>query len=300
MQLTITNTNYSNNSLDQYYTKNPIAAKCTNQMLNVLANVININDYLFFEPSAGYGCFYDEIKKRNHPILAFDIQPKHKEVKRLDFLDNNTLDKVLQKNIKDKNTIIIGNPPFGKKSKLAIQFFNQASLFSNIICFILPNQFKKWTVHKQLNSEYKLVHENDLPFNSFYTEDKGNYHVGSVFQIWTKLKTKYKDKRINSKPPTNHKDFIMYQYNNTKESLKVFNNDFDFAIFSQGYGDYKTFITKKKDFDFKKQYILFKGKNKKVVDNLKKLNFEKLSKENTTVPGFRKNNIVAEYIKKYG
>lgn len=286
------------NSLDQYYTKEHIAEKCTNQIIKILNKIINVNDYLFFEPSGGYGCFYNQIKKKKYSITAFDIEPKHPRIEKLNFLDSNALNKVLKK-IKNKNIITIGNPPFGKKSKLAIEFFNQSTLFAESIGFIVPNQFKKWTVHKQLNEKYHLIDEIGLPKNCFYTDNKENYNVNSVFQVWTKLQTKYPNKRIVAKPEITHKDFIMYQYNNTKESLKVFDNDFDFAIFSQGYGDYKKIITDKKDFNFKKQYILFKTKNKQILKRLKKIDFEKLSKQNTTIPGFRKNNVVTEYVKKY-
>lgn len=291
--------NAVDNSLDQYYTKNNIAEMCIDEMISVLKEIVNINNYLFLEPSAGYGCFYEGIRKKNKRIIAFDICPKHDKVKALDFLNYNKLTNAIR-NLKSKKIIVIGNPPFGKKSKIAINFFNQASIFSNIICFILPNQFKKYTVHKQLNKDYELIYEMSLPRNSFYTEKKLDYHVSCVFQIWTKLKTKYKCKRIKNKPDITHKDFIMYQYNNTKEALKAFNNDFDFAVFSQGYGNYNTIITEKKDFNFKKQYILFKCENSKVVKKLKNIDFEKLSRENTTIPGFRKNNIVTEYVKKYG
>ena len=300
MQLnTIDNTN--DNPLGQYYTKNNIAEMCINKAFNVLKKIIDINKYLFLEPSAGYGCFYEGIRKKNNQIIAFDICPKHQKIRKLDFLNHKEIIKLLRILQKLKKKIItIGNPPFGKKSKLAIAFLNQASLFSDIICFVLPNQFKKYTVHKQLNPNYHLIYEIDLPVNSFYTETQPNYHVSCVFQIWTKLKTKHQNKRITKKPAITHKDFFMYQYNSTQEALKVFDHDFDFAVFSQGYGDYNTLITEKKDFNFKKQYILFKCKNSQVVKNLKSLNFEKLSKGNTTVPGFRKNNVVAEYIKKYG
>ena len=299
MQLSMFKNSNNNNSLDQYYTKKYIANICVNKMKNILNNFIDIKEYLFFEPSAGYGCFYDSIKNHKLSIIGFDIEPKHKSIEKLNFLNNYSLSEVLNR-IENKNIIVIGNPPFGKKSKLAIDFFNQSSNFAKTICFIIPNQFKKWTVQNKLNSEYKLISEIKLPKNAFYTKNKNNYNVNCVFQIWTKLKTKYKNKRIITKPKTTHKDFIMYQYNNTKESLKVFNNKFDIAIFSQGYGDYKTFITNKEEFNYKKQYILFKCKNKNIIKNIKNIDFEKLSTENTTIPGFRKNNIIKEYTKLYG
>ena len=282
----------------QFYTKKEVAKSCTDFLFSSIESILPKDNVLFLEPSAGYGCFYDEINKRDKNIIGFDIEPKHKEVKKIDFLSFNFFNEI--EKFKNKNIIVIGNPPFGKKSKLAIDFINRSSLFSDIICFILPNQFKKYSTHSKLNKNLKLIKQFEIKKNSFYTEKEKDYDVNCVFQIWTNLKTNLKDLRIKDKPKIEHKDFKMFQYNNTKESLKIFENDFDFGIFSQGYGDYKNFITEKKNFNFKKQYLLFKAKNKKVLENLKKLDFEKLSKNNTTVPGFRKNDVVVEYIKMFG
>ncbi len=292
--------------LDQYYTKKNIAEICFAEIIKIINEAkqsIRLKDYIFFEPSAGYGVFCEMVKSKGYDIVGYDIAPKHEYVGELDFLNTKLVINeiaLLKKSLGNKKIITIGNPPFGKRSGLAIKFFNQASLFSNLICFIVPNQFKKWTVHKELNPIYKLIHEIDLPPRSFFTEEKKDYHVNSIFQIWTSLESDYPDKRIRFRPATSHSDFTMYQYNNTKDAIKVFKNDFDFAIFSQGYGDYKTFITNRNDFDLKKQYILFKCKSKKVIANLKKIDYEKLSRENTTTPGFRKNNVVTEYVRKYG
>ena len=44
------------------------------------------------------------------------------------------------------NLITIGNPPFGSRSKLAIDFFNKAATMSNVIAFIVPVSFMKWSV----------------------------------------------------------------------------------------------------------------------------------------------------------
>lgn len=282
----------------QFYTKREVASSCIDFLFKHIENILPKQNLLFLEPSAGYGCFYDELNERNKKIIGYDIEPKHKKIKKLDFLSFEVFNEI--KKFKNENILIIGNPPFGKKSKMAIDFFNKATLFSNTICFILPNQFKKYSTHSKLNKQFKLIKQIELKENSFYTELKKDYNVNCVFQIWTKVKTNFKDLRIKEKPAITHKDFEMYQYNNTREALKVFDNDFDFGVFSQGYGDYKKIITEKQNFNFKKQYLLFKTKNKKVLQNLKKLDFEKLSKSNTTIPGFRKNDVIIEYIKMFG
>lgn len=281
----------------QFYTKNEVAEFCVDEIFNSINNILPKKKILFLEPSAGYGCFYDELKKRNKDIVGFDIEPKHKQIKKLNFLSFDLFNEI--KKLNYKNIVVVGNPPFGKKSDLAIKFFNRASLFTNFICFIVPNQFKKYSTHSKLNKNFKLIKELKLKKNSFYTEMNKNYDVNCVFQIWTSLNTHFKDLRIRQKPKIRHKDFEMFQYNNTKEALKVFDNDFDFGVFSQGYGDYKKIYINKEEMSKKRQWLLFKAKNKKVLENLKSLDFEKLSKDNTTIPGFRKNDVVREYVRKF-
>ena len=272
----------------QFYTKQEVAKKCVDLVFN--EKIIN-NNCLFLEPSAGYGCFYEEVNRRGKKIVGFDIEPKNKNIKKIDFLKEFNF-----RNFNNRKVVVIGNPPFGKKSKMAIEFFNRSGLFAETICFILPNQFKKYSTHSKLDKNFKLIKSVNLEKNSFYTEEKPDYNVNCVFQIWTKLETPHKNLRILDKPKITHKDFEMYQYNSTEEALKIFENDFDFGIFSQGYGDYKKIIHDRKDFDKKKQYILFKAKNKKTLQRLKNLDFEKLSRNNTTIHGFRKHDVVSHYI----
>ena len=84
--------------------------------------------------------------------------------------------------------LIIGNPPFGQQSTLAVKFFNYSANFADTIAFILPRSFKKYSLQNQLNLYFKLIYEEDLPQNSFILEGK-LYDVPCVFQIWTKQPT---------------------------------------------------------------------------------------------------------------
>ena len=88
----------------------------------------------------------------------------------------------------------------------------------------------------------------------------------------------------------------MYQYN-TKQTLKFLEKDFDFAVSNQEYGDYGKIILQRKDFDVKKHCFLFKNQHKNVIENLKKIDFEKHSRGNTMISGnsgFRKHDVVIE------
>ncbi len=287
---------------NQFYTKGTVAVECFNYTLALINRLpTKMLQVQYIEPSAGAGVFYDLLPSGYYNIkgrkinkrLGFDIDPRHTEVKKLDFLSDNITEELLPYN----QRVVIGNPPFGKRAKLAIEFFNCASKVAPIIAFIVPLQFKKWGVQSKLNESYDLLESFDLGKNSFVFDSK-DYDVNCCFQIWVNKSNNFNNLRVLKKPSIVHPDFKMWQYNNTKTAEKVFNYEFDFAVLRQGYGDYKTLVNTSEQCDRRKQWILFKAKNKTVLNRLKKINFEKLSKKNTTVPGFGKADVV-EYYRSY-
>lgn len=163
---------------DKYYTKNSIVKLC----INAIKNFVNIsNDDLIIEPSAGNGAFIDDIKSLSNHYLFYDIKPEHPEIITQDYLSLNYTE---LKN-KYENIHIIGNPPFGRQSSIAIKFIKFSSIFSNSISFILPKSFKKNSLKNKIPTLFHLIHEFDLPTHSFlfnHTE----YNVPCIFQIWTK------------------------------------------------------------------------------------------------------------------
>lgn len=82
---------------------------------------------------------------------------------------------------------MIGNPPFGTCSNLAIKFFNKASEVASYITFILPRTFRKESIQRKLNKFFHLIYDEDLPKNSFLVAGK-EHDVPTVFQIWKKEK----------------------------------------------------------------------------------------------------------------
>ncbi len=279
-------------SLDQFYTKEEVSIKCCKILKKKLGNTLNFSKEKFFEPSAGTGAFISAAKKvfgKDISIKAYDIEPKSQEIKYANFL---TLE-VPQK----EEYITIGNPPFGKRSKLAIDFFNKAATFSHTIAFIIPLQFEKYSVQKNLNKDFRLIHSEILDPDSFICNGK-TYKVRCCFQIWTKLKTKHKDKRITSSPDIQHPDFQLFQYNNTEQSIKYFNKTeykWDFAIPRQGFYDYNLRIENPEDLKKNVQYIFFKAKNEEIKQRLLSIDYNKLSQKNTTIPGFGKADVIQCY-----
>ena len=167
----------SRNTIDKYYTKDNIVKYC----LNLFINNININnDDLIIEPSAGNGAFIMGIKSITSNHLFYDLEPEHNEIIKQDYL-------LLNYNEIIKNDIIhiIGNPPFGRQSSLAIKFIKKSCEFANTISFILPKSFKKDSLKKTFPLNFHLIFEIDLPEKAFLVNGS-EYNVPCIFQIWEK------------------------------------------------------------------------------------------------------------------
>lgn len=279
--------------LDQFYSS-PNAVK---QTLKVLQQNFNLDKAIFIEPSAGSGNFISGIKENfpNNKWLAFDLEPKQEYIIKQDFFKLNLA--------YNKNNITIGNPPFGYKSKLAIDFINKSFDFSDVVCFILPIQFRRYGVQKQIRKDVKLIYSSEnLPDKSFIYLNKA-YNVNCLIQIWIKDNKKIKNKRdlrIKTSPPNNHKDFKLFIYNNTEIARKYFDKktyQWDFAIHRQGYYDYSIKITNPKNLKTNRQYLFVKYIDPKSKEIFEKIDFIKLSNTNTSVKGFSNTDLVKEYVR---
>ena len=150
---------------DKFYTKSSIAKQCYDFLCEKIPSV---KDGYFLEPSAGGGSFLEFLPRFD----AFDIQPEGENIKQADFLSLS---------LEKKDYITIGKPPFGKRSKLAINFFNHAAKYSKIIAFIVPVSFMKWSVQKELSSDFHLLDYFYLEENSF-TDSGKDFSVRCIFQ----------------------------------------------------------------------------------------------------------------------
>ena len=266
--------------LDKFYTKPEIAKYCIDIFKQYSKGII-------IEPSAGNGAFSSQID-----CLAYDIKPEANDIKEQDFF---TLD------LPSQEFSIIGNPPFGKRSKLAIEFFNYAAKSNaEVIGFILPITFQKWSVQKQLDNNYSLVESIKLIPDAFLLNNK-SYSVRCVFQIWVKQPNIFNNIRLFKAPSLTHPDFKLYQYNCTPQAEKYFNEDWDFAVYRQGRKDYtERFYPNQKEIMSRNiQYMFFKAKDNETLTKLKALDFTELSEWNMSTPGFGKADLVMFYNQTY-
>ncbi|MBN4089619.1 hypothetical protein OF364_02880 [Mycoplasma enhydrae] len=280
--------------LDQFYT-NPIIC---NSLIEIVQSLIPSqlqNEIL--EPSAGTGNFIDALVSsgvKPTKILAYDIDPKSHEIIKQDYLNVHIPF--------SENRFIIGNPPFGHRGKTALEFLNKGLTEANYVAMIFPNIFKRYSIQKKVLPEAKLIFSLNLLEKSFILNDK-QYGVKCVFQIWTTKNTYAKNIRIKNKPVIRHEDFQTFIYNNTPQTLKYFEKSiykWDFAVHRQGYYDYNLKIVDPKDLKTNRQYFFVKILNNEARKIINKINFEKLSKNNTQVYGFSTSDFVEEYMKLKG
>ena len=150
-------------NLEQFFTKPEIAKKCLDKL--------DLSSYdRIIEPSAGSGSFSEQIPN----CEAYDIEPKNEKIKKQDFLEFKT----------DKgNILVIGNPPFGRQSSLALKFINNAAKFAKTIAFVLPNSFKKESMMSKINKHFYLKEVYQLEKNSFFFEGR-DYDIPCSFFIY--------------------------------------------------------------------------------------------------------------------
>jgi predicted RNA methylase len=165
--------------LDKFYTNPDIAEKC----IATIGNMYDWNQWAkVIEPSAGNGSFYTRIPVPDDKKVGIDIAPEHEGIICQDFF--NMSEAVFGGY--GEPVLVIGNPPFGRVSSLAIKFFNHAAeicrIHGSVIAFIIPRTFRRPSVQNKLDTAYHLVYDEDIPTSpcSFTP----NMAVKCCFQIW--------------------------------------------------------------------------------------------------------------------
>lgn len=180
---TIQKTGLKRETFDKFYTAQFIVKKCI-ELVNKYID-IGEND-ICIEPSAGNGSFINGIKGLFTKYRFYDLKPENDEIIEQDYLEFNYKTLIEPHNGKIH---VIGNPPFGRQSSLAIKFIKKSSEYCDSISFILPKSFKKNSLKRHFPLNFHLLYEYDLPKNSFVI-DKKEHDVPCVFQIWVKKDVK--------------------------------------------------------------------------------------------------------------
>lgn len=262
--------------LDQWFTKIEVAKLCVSKMAE-LGFIKEFTDVI--EPSAGSGVFVEELSKivDKEYIHAFDIDPKQEYMQQANWLE--TIPTI------QSRAVVIGNPPYGKKGKLAIEFINHSLDIVDVVGFIVPLTLStSWTAQKNIREDAELIYEMPLPKKSFEFEGK-SVDVPSVFQIWRK---KFKDLRLE-KPQTEHPDLEIRIYNKA-DGAKKWLTQFDWDIAIKRNTSKGEYILKGEAAGEDYHWILVKGP----IEKLKKIDWAKVNKNKMTA-GMGKADIVKAY-----
>ncbi|MEO8528261.1 MAG: hypothetical protein ABI435_04220 [Pseudolysinimonas sp.] len=164
--------------LDQFYTRPEIANACYRDLLAYLvADGCDPASFTYLEPSAGRGAFLDLLPPSTR--IGLDIESQRADVIETDFLS-------WDPHPSDMPIVVVGNPPFGYRAWLALQFVNHAATFAEYIGFILPMAFQsdgKGSPKLRVCGMH-LVHSETLPPDAFIDGNGRNVKVNALWQIW--------------------------------------------------------------------------------------------------------------------
>lgn len=185
--------NVREEGLDKFYTLPTCAKMCIDKVLSLYD--ISRWDFII-EPSAGNGSFLNQIPNQipRDNKIGMDISPEHPNIIKQDFFQyypppNKT------------NILVIGNPPFGRVSSLAIKFFNHSAKWANVIAFIIPRTFRKISIQNKLDELFHLVYDEEIPNKPCCFSPP--MMVKCCFQIWEKKQIKRQIINV----PTIHPDW---------------------------------------------------------------------------------------------
>ena len=191
--------------LDKFYTSPATAAIC----INIVADMYKWDWDLVVEPSAGDGSFYSLFPPPTAgcQLVGIDLAPEHPDISAMDFFDYSPPYVVGSNTIpKNDKTLVIGNPPFGRVSSLAIRFFNHAAEWATVIAFIVPRTFRRVSVQNKLDMCFHLVHDHDIPTSPCCFSPP--MMAKCCFQVWERRSAI----RERIELPTSHTDWTFLPY----------------------------------------------------------------------------------------
>ena len=234
---------------EQYYTPPQVAR----DILKVVVDLVeDFEQKVFLEPAGGTGTFINEALQSGFTeVLSYDIEPHHPLVSKGNFLE---------KKIPHYNCVTVSNPPFGRNNALSIPFFNKAAEYSDLIVFIVPRSWRKWTVQNKLDRRFTLVREDDL--NIDYVDASGeplskNKYLRTCVQYWKKSDVL--------------RDLVYVRDMGIIEKCKYQEADASLTLFGYGCGTVKTEFEKKPN----TTQMFLKLKHPRALEALKAVDFSR-------------------------
>ena len=163
--------------LDQFFTRPEIAKSCHASLLETMKkDGADTSAYEFIEPSAGTGNFFNLLPQDRR--VGIDLVPYSNEIICSDFL--------AWQPKKPGRYAVVGNPPFGYRAWLALNFINHAALFSDYVGFILPMSFQSYGKGSpRFRVEgLELKSSTLLPQDSFTDAGGKQVKINALWQVW--------------------------------------------------------------------------------------------------------------------
>ena len=158
-------------SLDKFYTRPEVAKQCIDDVAKWCETEWH-SDWsssfdLVVEPSAGSGSFFSQLPT-SVPTVGLDIlpEPGSQGIVTHDFFEwtpSKCAETTPEGAPAPSRTLVIGNPPFGRVSSLAIRFFNHAAQWATVIAFIVPRTFRRVSVCNKLDLHFHKAYDRDVP-----------------------------------------------------------------------------------------------------------------------------------------
>ena len=161
---------------EQFYTPKDLARSLVAEVRNYLGDFA---DQSFLEPACGNGSFVTALRDFGaSDVTSIDKYPLIADATEVDYLDYLP---------PGSDYVTVTNPPFGRNNSLSIPFFNHAASHSQLIAFLVPRSWRKWSVQNRLDTNFHLVSDQDV-FVS-YEDAEGNRlakrnELRTCFQIW--------------------------------------------------------------------------------------------------------------------
>lgn len=209
--------------LNQFQTDRMLATRLMTLLYDTLMTTlphVPFDMFLFIEPSAGHGAFYDIMPE--HQRVGIDIDPDtaegHPEYIIANFLSLNGSDIVDHATRNDmftphyqnmrsstpasfnggtydrRRVVVVGNPPYndgqrfrGGLRNMALQFVNHASTMADTVAFVLGANFNRLDVQDKVADDMHLIVDLPIPeyWSQFEVADQRYGRRGQKAQVHT-------------------------------------------------------------------------------------------------------------------
>lgn len=210
----------------------------------------------------------------------------------LDSMEPVDINEIYNLTASSDNRVIVGQP-FALANDLDILAINQALKMAKIVVAVLPATWNRSFQKHGKVEDGKLLYKYHIGEHSVLVNGKAR-RIKLIGEIWVKESdldfVDYRDLKTKAPNPKKSVYFHSIYLNSTANNWDRFMaensvinvSNFDFAVEAKGTNINTELIFDAKNIDQKKNYIVVKAINKKMLDILKSIDYEKLANEGSS------------------